>query len=199
LFALKFDLKKRMIIAFIPIIINVFLSLNANGWYGHRYMVFSAIPFLLLPFGLLLKNLMEKGILKKWLIIFFFISIFPIVSMIAFDGNSTNLTLHLKEQYFGIIDWGNKYYQIEIWKTLFLYPLEFFKACFKGGLLYLIYLTAQIFHLNKFLPAIVLEKYSVFNLRIFFKTIIIYIFPFILYFIYFLIIKIKNRKLKKLT
>ncbi len=195
LFILKFDFKKRFIIAFLPIIVNFCLVLNSGStlsWYGYRLIFFSIIAFLIFPFALFLNILKEKGILKKWLIIFFFISIFPIVSMMVFEGNSTNLTLHLGKQYFGLTDWGNKFYQVEVWKTFFLYPKEFFKAFLKGGPLYLIYLIAQIFHLTKFLPAVIIEKYPFFDIRVFIKTIIIYIFPFILYFLYALNLKNKN-------
>ena len=199
LFFLKFDIKKKLLIIFFPIMLNIFFALGLKGWYGYRYFVFSITPLLLFPLAQFFNSLKEKKILKKWLIVFFILSILPIASMVVFEGNSTNLTLHLKEQYFGLTDWGNKFYQVEIWKTLFLNPSEIFKAVFKGGPLYLVYLIAQIFHLNKFLPAIVLEKYSVFNIKILIKTIIIYIFPFILYLIYPLSIRIKSKKLSKIT
>ena len=199
LFFLKFDLKKKLLIIFFPIVLNIIFALGAKGWYGYRYFVFSITPLLVFPLALFFKILKEKKILKKWVIVFFILSIFPIASMIVFEGNGTNLTLHLREQYFGLTDWGNKFYQVEIWKTLFINPVEIFKAVFKGGPLYLIYLTAQIFHLNNLLPAIVLEKYPVFNIKILIKTIIIYIFPFILYFLYILITQLKNKRLSKIT
>ena len=59
LFVLKFDFKKRFIIALIPIIINIFLVSSAGtqfGWYGYRLIFFSIIPFLVFPFALFLKN-----------------------------------------------------------------------------------------------------------------------------------------------
>ena len=202
LFFLKFDFKTRFIIAFIPIIINLFWVLivgSQSGWFGYRLIFFSIIPFLIFPFALFLKNLKEKVILKKWLIVFFALSIFPIISMLVFEGNSANLTLNQGVQYFGIVEWGNKFYQLEIWKTLFLNPAEIFKAVFKGGPLYIIYWIAQIFHLNKLLPGVVMEKYPVLSIKILIETITIYIFPFVLYFLYILIKQLKNRKLSKIT
>ena len=186
LFVLKFDFKKRFIIAFMPIIVNLFCVLLGGsqfGWYGYRIIFFSIIPFLLFPFALFLKNLKEKKILKKWLIIFYILSIFPIISLLAFEGNSTNLTLNLGVQYFGVYEWGNKYYQIEVWKTLFAHQIEFFKAVFKGGPLYPIYLFSKLFNFLDKLPGIITEKYPIFRIDILIKTLIIYLFPFILFFI----------------
>jgi len=163
--------------------VNLFLILGQRGWYGNRLIFFSIIPLLILPFAEFLNNLKEKKVLKKWLIVFFILSIFPIISMLAFEGNSTNLTMHLGEQYFGMRDWGNKYYQIEIWKTLFLNPLGFFSAIFKGGPLYPIYLLSKLFNFSNKLPQIVIEKYPRFRIDILVKTLIIYLFPFILFFV----------------
>lgn len=183
LVSLKFDFKKKLLIIFAPIIVNIMMALNARGWYGYRYLVFAITPLLIFPFALFLFNLNLKKISKRWLIFLYILAIFPILSMLVFEGNSTNLTLHLKEQYFGLIDWGNKFYQVEIWKTLFLYPVEFLKALLKGGPLYLIYVTSNIFNLFQKLPEIIHEKYPIFKLDIFLKTLLIYLTPFILFFI----------------
>jgi len=184
----------------IPIIFNLYGTImwgTQGGWYGYRYIVFSLIPILIFPFAYFLNNIFTHKKYKLYIILLSLIAIFPILSMLLFEGNNTNLTLKIIKQYFEITDWGNNFYQVEIYKTLIQNPIGFFISIFKGGPLYLIYLTAQIFHLNKFLPFIVLEKYPVFNIRILIKTIIIYIFPFVLYFLYILITQLKNKKLSK--
>ncbi|HDY69293.1 MAG TPA: hypothetical protein ENH85_16095 [Candidatus Scalindua sp.] len=109
------------------------------------------------------------------------IAVVPLLSMLSFEGNSTNLTLALSWNSFGAYQWGNNTYQVEIWKMLVSHPIQLFIAIFKGGLLYLVYIGAQVMNAMHMLPAIVSEKYPGFQLHIMVKTFIIYALPFVLY------------------
>jgi hypothetical protein len=185
LFKIKYKLKIPMILILLPSLLNLYIAIawgTQGGWYGYRYIVFSLIPVLVLPFALFINNIRENFNYRKILIILFIVSIFPVLSMLAFEGNSTNLTLSYIKQYFGISGWGNNTYQLEVWKTLFTQPIDFLISIFKGGPLYFIYLIAHFFNFESHLPAIIINKYSEFKAAVLIKTLIIYIFPFLMYF-----------------
>ena len=184
LFKIKNKLKVLLFLILLPSLINIYLAIafgTQGARYGYRYFIFSLIPVLIFPFALFINNISEKLNYKKILIILFIVSLLPILSMLAFEGNSTNLTLYSIEQYFGFTNWGNNTYQLEVWKTLFTQPIDFLISIFKGGLTYFIYLIAHVFNLKNHLPAII-NKYPEFKTTVLIKTLIIYIFPFLLYF-----------------
>ena len=178
----KNNIKKSLIILLIPMIPNYYILLSfrqQGAWYGYRYLLFSLIPIIIFPFSDLINHLISNN-KKKLFIILLCISIFPILSMISFDGNNSVLTLKVIDQGFGITDWGNNTYQLEIYKMIFFHPIEYLKAIFKGGLLYIIYLICNLFGIVSSLPKIVLQKYQCFELTTLIKTVIIYITPLIL-------------------
>ena len=107
--------------------------------------------------------------------------------MLCFDGNSTNLTLQISSEWPG---WDNPFYQLEVWKTLFVNTKGFFIAVLKGGPLYFLYLILLIFGQENLLPSVVFEKYPYFDLTVLMKSIIIYVAPFLFYC---MLTKIKNR------
>lgn len=185
LFKIKSKLKIPMFLLFLPSLLNIYIAIKwgtQGGWYGYRYIVFSLIPVLVLPFALFINNISKKLSYRKILIILFIVAIFPVLSMLAFEGNSTNLTLDYIKQYFGISGWGNNTFQLEVWKTLFTQPVDFLTSIFKGGPLYFIYLIAHFFNFENHLPMIIVNKYSEFKTAVLIKTLIIYIFPFLMYF-----------------
>ena len=67
-------------------------------------------------------------------------------------------------------------------KTLFTQPVNFLVSIFKGGPLYFIYLIAHFSNFEGHIPALILNKYSEFKIAVLIKTLIIYIFPFLMYF-----------------
>ena len=195
LFIYKFDFKKQLMIIILPIIANFYFATTTSyrGWYGYRLVFFSLVPILIFPFALFLKKMNnKKKLFILILILLFLISIVPILSQLSYEGIT-------KENEVAISQNNSYNYHVELFKDIVKYPKDFVISMLKGGPLYLIYVTANIFNLDKFLPAIVLEKYPFFNIRILIKTIIIYIFPFILYFLYILITQLKNKKLSKIT
>ena len=109
------------------------------------------------------------------------IAIFPLLSMLSFEGNNTNLTLSMIKEYFGGMDWGNNTYQLEVWKTLLFNPAGFFIAIFKGGALYLVYLGSLLLGCTHLLPAVIKEKYPYFEISVLMRTCILYALPFLLY------------------
>lgn len=120
---------------------------------------------------------------KKISAVWGLIAVVPLLSMLSFEGNSTNLTLGLSWNTFGTWRWGNTTYQMEMWKMLLFHPYELFIAIFKGGLLYIVYLGARLSDAMHMLPPVVSKKYPVFQLHITVKTFIIYALPFFLYWV----------------
>lgn len=186
LFCYRFPLRRLLLICLIPIAVNLYCSITMKtqgGWYGYRYLVTSLIPIAVYPFTLALQNL-DVAYSKKTSILLTIIAIFPLLSMLSFEGNNSNLTLTVTDLNFSKVCWGNNAYQLEVWKTLLFTPLASLIAIFKGGLLYLIYLVSIFFGFKKYLPGVALEKYVIFDLSVLIKTIIIYLLPFTLLLLY---------------
>ncbi len=177
-------LKRRLILPLTAVGITFFLFIlswrSQGAWYGYRYFIFSAIPLLVLPCADLLSQIRKKYTRKIYVAILV-TALLPLFSMICFEGNSTTLTLFGSSKYKHPIFWGNPKYQLEVWKIFFLDPIGFIIAVFKGGPLYMIYLLAVFLKKTPLLPQIVLEKYPRFELTVLFKSLIIYLLPFVFY------------------
>lgn len=185
LICFRSPLKKQFLICLLPILVNFYCTImwrSNGGWYGYRYIIASVIPLLVYPLAFLLQWSEEKYS-KKIIVIYGLIAILPLLSMLSFEGNSSNLTLSIVDIYLGTRDWGNNTYQLEVWKTLLFHPKESLIAVFKGGPLYLIYLTSVLFNAINKLPSIILEKYPIFQFTVMVKVFIIYTLPFFLYWI----------------
>ena len=183
LFGFRFSLKKRLLLCLAPMAVNFYMIVmwkDQADWYGYRFIVASIIPLLVYPLALLIQR-SEGKYGRKMAVIWGLIAVVPLLSMLSFEGNDSNLTLALSWNSFGSYGWGNNTYQMEIWKMLLFHPVELFIAIFKGGLLYVVYLGAQIWDGMHMLPRIVSEKYPIFQLHIMVKTFIIYALPFFLY------------------
>lgn len=169
----------------IPMSFNLYLTLSyrqQGGWYGYRYLIFSLIPIIVYPIAQLISLSKKKNPFFYYAIIL--IAIIPILSMLSFESNNSNLTLKLIDQRFGVIDWGNNTYQFEIYKTILTRPIQYLIGILKGGPLYFVYLLSTFFGYKKYLPGAVSEKYAIFQLSTFIKTLLIYLFPFMLLLVY---------------
>ncbi len=183
----KADYRKALIMAMVPLAFNfIYLVITwrtPGSWYGYRYFFFSAIPVLLLPIAGSIQYFERKfgQIIYLPLLL---LSLLPLLSMLCFEGNSDNLTLHTGYKIKWLGGWDNPTYQLEVWKTLLFQPKAFLVAVLKGGPLYSVYLLTLIFNIKSLLPGIVFEKYPYLEIKVFIKSIIIYIIPFISYFIF---------------
>ncbi|MAF95147.1 MAG: hypothetical protein CMM60_05265 [Rhodospirillaceae bacterium] len=176
---------KMFVIPLIPVMISFYLIVMAwssqASWYGYRYIIFVILPLMILPLADALKRA-EDNIGKKIYVAVAIVSLFPLISMLCFEGNPTTLTLHETPSgpFRGpAID--NLTYQLEVWKTLLFDPVGFIIVIFKGGLLYFVYLITLLTNTTYLLPDIVLEKYPVFDLVVLIKSLIIYSAPFAFY------------------
>ena len=173
--------RNALIVMFFPVAINFFyfgVTSNTHGsWYGYRYFLFTAVPVLLFPMAKLVSHFGEKS--NKLMYIFLsLMAIPPLASMLCFEGNPDNLTLHVSDAWGG---WKNPTYQLEVWKTLLFNPIEFCKVVLKGGPLYGIYLFSIILNISHRLPDIILHKYPHFEWHIMIKSSIIYAAPFVFF------------------
>jgi hypothetical protein len=84
-------------------------------------------------------------------------SIFPVASMLCFEGNPEGLTLHIVQQD-GRTDWGNNTYQLEVWNAL-LHPKDFAQATLKGIPGYVAVFGLSALGQRALVPAKLLEKY----------------------------------------
>ncbi len=180
LFLIKSKFRKALFLMSVPIAFNFCIFVLARGshgsWYGYRYFIYAALHLLVKPMADFIKYMGSKHGKKIYYAIGL-ISVFPLLSMLCFEGNANNLTLHLSNQWGG---WNNSTYQFEIWKTIFFNPFEIGKAILKGGPLYVIYLISLPLGLDKHLPGIVLSKYSEFNAVVLIKSIVIFSLPLIM-------------------
>jgi len=188
MFFSKFSYKKMLIIPMIPISINFFLLVMAwssqASWYGYRYILFVIIPILTLALAEALKRA-EQYFGVKANVVMFIVAIFPLVSMLSFEGNPTTLTLHqIPSAKFRGCAIDNLTYQLEVWKVMMSDPIGFFIVIFKGGPLYCIYLISLLTKTTQLLPGIVFEKYPNFDALVLMKSLIIYSAPFVFYMIW---------------
>jgi len=169
----------------IPLAVNLYVVLacrEQGGWYGHRYLIFSLIPVIAYPVAWALALAGKNNRYLYYAIIF--MALLPVFSMLSFEANNSNLTLKLIDQGFGARDYGNNVFQLEIYKTMLTTPVQFVFGILKGGLLYIVYQLSTVLGLNKYLPAVIMDKYAIFELPAFIKTLFIYLLPFGLLFIY---------------
>lgn len=175
-FIAKYNLKKQILIILIPVIANFYGYFQGfGGWYGYRIIFFSIAPILIIPFADFLQKSMKKISPKLLLAGLSVISIYPILSMLSYEG-----IVKMTECYYSPI--VRNYYHIDIWKVIFSNPKDYITSIIKGGPLFIIYLFSKVFGFFKVLPQIVQEKYIIFGLDVLIKTILLYIMPFIMYF-----------------
>ncbi len=164
--------------AMIPMAVNFHLIVTSDGqggYYGYRYFICSMIPLLVLPLAGWLRD-MEQRFGRKFYAGIITLAIWPLLSMISFQGNNSSLTLDVVQLHKG---WGfsNPTYQWEIWKLLLTKPVDWLVAVLKGGLLYLVYLTAHLTQLQQLLPDIVTRKYPVFRWDVLIKVVVLWMIP----------------------
>ncbi len=106
------------------------------------------------------------------------------MSMLVFEGTGTKLTLEYAPQYFGEAGWGNNIYQLQVWSSVSLDPLNTLVIIFKGGAMYLLVLLSEFLHVTENVPVFLRTKYSSFSPEILIRVIIIYALPVIAYVIY---------------
>lgn len=174
----SFPLRNECAILALALMLNVYViaRLGTQGaWYGYRNILFSMLPVTLTPFACWLEKMEAwRGIQRKAVVFLLaLLAVQPILSMLAFEGNNSNLTLHQTGQW----GWANLTYQIEIWKTLLHRPGEMAVALLKGGPLYVAYLFAHVGGIEARLPAVVLEKYPVFSGLTLIKWLILSLLP----------------------
>lgn len=151
---LDIRIKKRFILACLPLLVNLYTIIfwSGGGYYGYRYLIASALPLLVIPLAFLLKWLEGKiGPWWKWGAVF--LALLPVMSMWCYEGNAL-VSTHVIPVFFGKADWSNATYQIAVWQTVF--NLEaFWKIIFLGGIQYCYYLfnvTKVLFGSRSYLP-----------------------------------------------
>ncbi|HOW28870.1 MAG TPA: hypothetical protein PK876_10280 [Elusimicrobiota bacterium] len=174
-------LRTECLILTLALTLNFFVLIQwgtQGGWYGYRFLMFSAIPISIIPLAGLLHHVDTMGNSKRraLYVLLAALAIQPVFSMLAFDGNNTNLTLHPVDGW----GWGNPTYQIEPWKTLLHNPVQLAIALLKGGPLYAVYALAHLSGSEHRLPQIVLEKYPQFDWTTLIKSSLLYLYPLIL-------------------
>jgi len=169
----------------IPVVANLYITLACHtqgDWYGYRYLIFSLIPILVYPMAQLISLSKKKNLFFYYTIIL--IAIIPMLSMLSFESNNSNLTLKIIDQGFGVSAWGNNTYQLGIYKTMLTRPAQYLIGILKAGPTYLVYLLSTFSGCKKYLPAVVYEKYAIFQLSTFVKTMVVYLLPFVLLLVY---------------
>lgn len=182
LFFLKFPLKRRLLLALAPMALNLYFVIlwrTQGGSYGYRYFIVSVIPLLVYPLALLLRN-SEKKYGKKYILVFAWIALLPLLSMLCYEGNMSNLRFGSAKQYFGINAPGNDTYQMEIWETLLFSPQHLGYTVFRGGLFYFIHLLAALTGTADRLPAMIYLLYPAFHGQVLIKALLIYALPVVL-------------------
>ncbi|MBY0472083.1 hypothetical protein K2X30_13030 [bacterium] len=168
----KAKLKNTYFLPFFVWLIFLIPTLNFGsngGWYGHRYLLFSALPLLAIPFAEFLDSrwLAKK---EKWNWALWIWIVFPLASMLAFEGDSC-LELVNGIQPGGRYDYGNPTYQLVVWEHV-LEPFQFISLLCRGGPAYVLYLLATLLGLQSHLPAVFLERFPQFSWRTFIQWVL---------------------------
>lgn len=158
-------------LSLIPIVYIVLTWNGQGGWYGYRYLVFPAIPVLIIPFARLVE-----GASRRQFIALCMLTLVPLFSMLVFE-HSPAVGLHIVTNEAGLGSWGNLDYQTEVWKLVVTQPREFLYAILKTGPAYVVYVGASLFGLYDRLPGKFLELYGKFDWALFVKTLLIYTAP----------------------
>lgn len=140
-----------------PLLVNLIITLlfaSQGGWYGYRYLLFALTPFSAFGLAGFLDRFAEYRSVRAALMLF---SVFPVASMLCFEGNPEGLTLHIVQQD-GRSDWGNNTYQLEVWKAL-VHPKEFAQATLKGIPAYVAVMGLNVLGQRERVPAKLSEKY----------------------------------------
>ncbi|MBF0511807.1 MAG: hypothetical protein HQL13_05695 [Candidatus Omnitrophica bacterium] len=154
--------------------------MTQGGWYGYRYFIFTAFVILAYPFAYLL-DLAYKRWGKRIILPISLIALFPLLSMICFEGVTPDFSLHNCMQYFGVEGWGNNTYQRAIWDIIINSPIDFIEAIGKGGPTYFLNLILIAFHKTSILPMEVWLPYLSITWEMFYKSMLIYVTPFSLW------------------
>lgn len=184
-FMKRSPLKRKIIILLIPLLVNLFVILQwgtQGGWYGYRYIIFVLFPLLVFPMAIFWEKMTAKF---SWRFYFpvLLLSFLPLFSMLLFEGNADTLTLTTVQSWSGAGGWTNNYYQYEVWKVILTKPVHFFIYLFKGGAAYFLYLLSMVLGFSKRLPAELIEKYNGFQAITLARLLILYLFPFAMYFL----------------
>lgn len=169
------------------------MEIYSAGFYIHRFwhvlfgidrgLIFTAPFLLIVPFTAWLQRFFaDKDPWPRWPI--FLVAMLPTMSMLVFEGTGTKLTLEYAPQYFGEAGWGNNIYQLQVWSSVSLDPLNTLVIIFKGGAMYLLVLLSEFLHVTENVPVFLRTKYSSFSPEILIRVIIIYALPVIAYVIY---------------
>ncbi len=180
LFVLRYPMKRHMLILMLAGLINLYVAIiwkTQGGFYGYRYFVTSVIPLVVYPFGVFLRRLEARFGEKGWRIIFL-LALFPVLSMISFTGNESNLMFGPAEQYFGQPGPGNDTFQMEIWEMLLFTPQDLLPVVLRGGPFYLIHVFCVLFECTEILPNVIYIRYPVFSGWVFLKIGLLYACPF---------------------
>lgn len=176
-----FRYRRYFILAALPLLMNIYILViwkTQGGWYGYRYLLFTAVPVLIVPFAVFLNTLQKRSRRLFWGCVS--LAIFPTLSMLVFE-HSTKTGLDPVVNAFGQRGWGNLNYQVEVWKLFLLHPIEFLYSFLKSGPAYIVYVIAQFLHVSTALPA-KFRVYNTFFFHIMIKTFLIYSVPWALYF-----------------
>jgi len=157
----------------LALVVNLYICLcwgTQASWYGYRYLLFALLPLSTLGMALFLNQKVVDN--RRWFYALAMLAILSLIPAFLFEGNSTTLTLHNAEE-----GWINNQYLVMVWKTVMTHPQDAMIILLKGGPLYLVYLFAAAFGKTAMLPAEVLVRYPVFELKVVFKSVLIWIFP----------------------
>lgn len=177
LFLKKLPHQRAFVLAALPLLVNFYILIIWKGqgsYYGYRYILFAAVPVLLIPLAAFVEWFESKTPHADKILIA--LAIPPLLSMLLFEGSEFT-TLAVVTTEFGEKNGGNLTYQLEVWKVVLSKPAVLAFSLFKNGPAYLVYLAAKLFGMFEHLPAKLRETYDVFDKVTLVRTIILYALP----------------------
>lgn len=173
----RLPLRKEHLVLALPLLVNLYILViwkGQGGWYGYRYILFAAIPVLLLPLTALLKTARERS--RYFYIACMAWAAFPFLSMSIFDlAPKTVINSVVTE--FGEHNAGNLTYQIEVWKQFVGHPFQSIYYLFKTGPSFIAYVLVHTFGFLSSFQDKFRNAYPTFEIRVIVQTFILYALP----------------------
>jgi hypothetical protein len=175
----KAPMRRECLLLASALLVNVWIVLqwpSQASWYGYRYLVFAAIPVLLLPMACFvdwIRLRLGRGAIPVLLAI----GVFPLVSMLSF-GIAPNLGLAIRPN---IAGWSNPDFQVQAWGFLLASPFQYAEAVLREGVGYIFGVIQGLWGLLFPSVAIGNESPREVNLPLLCRSIVIWILPLLLH------------------
>jgi hypothetical protein len=181
LFSKHLPFRREFIWIALPLLLSLYILVlwgGQGGWYGYRYLIFAAMPALIVPFAFILDSAAKHKRVAFFALLAW--GIIPALSMALFDA-APHTSIGAVTLEFNEPSAGHLTYQLEIWKQAFGHPLMTLYYLCKTGPSFLAYVAVNVLGFLKGLRPIFSKAYPSFEPRVVIQTFLLYLLPWCLF------------------